>query len=283
MRVRREATGLRLETPEISLLSRPEAGPLVLVGPVAHGKRRLLTTVIDPGASGGQERWSQLPAPETIDEAFYLLIDGRPTLVVTVNSADKIGIFERKKLRVFPLWADRTRAGSPATLKTETTSRRWQKVGVGVVDLDRDGRDDLAIVQRESLGGKKVVVEVYPGKGNGGFLSISRRTVVTAPEAEWSYGDDVTGDGVPDLVAASRGRLLVFPGVEHRKLVVAKKVRWAFELSAVPAAGARPSPSPSARRAARSTTTPTASRISTTAAKTDRGWSISTGTAAPRS
>ena len=32
---------------------------------------------------------------------WYELLDGRPILVVTTNSADKLGIFEEQRLRVF--------------------------------------------------------------------------------------------------------------------------------------------------------------------------------------
>ncbi|MEE8522868.1 MAG: VCBS repeat-containing protein [Thermoanaerobaculia bacterium] len=242
LEVGRERRGLRLESPPVTVLGRPgglppDSPPLVLVGPVARGNTRLLTTWIDDKtrACGDEEceqsrqRWSRLPAPEIVTESFYVDVDGRATLVVATVAADKVGVFERKQLRVFPLWSDRTRAGAAATLKAETTSRRWQEVEIEVLDLGGDGRDDLAVLQRDGLGGKKVVVEVYTGTGNGGFYTASRQTAVTAPDAVWRYGRDADGDRQPDLVVLAEGRLLIFPGVDHKRLVVAKKPRWTFE------------------------------------------------------
>ncbi len=237
--VRREPTGLRLETLPVAVVARGAGPPLIVAGPRAQGSLRLLTTVVAPepeateAAEDGDRReiWSRLPAPESVADSFYLTLDGRPTLIVSALSAEKIGIFERKKLRVFPLWSDRTRAGTPSTLNVMTTSRRWQRLGVEVADLDRDGDDDLIVIQRDGLGGKKVVVEAFASKGNGGFFSRSRKTAVVAPEADWSYGTDLDGDDVPDLVAVTYGTLLVFRGLDHKKLVVEKKPGLTLDLS----------------------------------------------------
>jgi hypothetical protein len=235
--VRRERRGLRLESPPVAVLERPGGSPLVLAGPVARGSTRLLTTWIDAETRAcddedceqRRQRWTRLPSPEAVTDSFYVDVDGRATLVVATVGADQVGIFERKQLRVFPLWTDRTRAGAAATLKAETTSRRWQEVAVEVLDLDGDGHDDLAVLQRQGLGGKDVVVEVFQGTGNGGFYVTSRKSEVTAPDAAWRYGRDVDGDGRADLVTLSDGRLSVFAGVDHKRRVVDKQPLWTVE------------------------------------------------------
>jgi hypothetical protein len=236
--VGRERRGLRLESPPVAVLERPGGSPLVLAGPEARGNTRLLTTWIDAEtrACGGddecgprRQRWARLPSPEAVTDSFYVDVDGRATLVVATVAAEQVGIFERRQLRVFPLWTDRTRAGAAATLKTETTSRRWQEVAVEILDLDGDGHDDLAVLQRDGLGGKNVVVEVFQGTGNGGFYVTSRKSEVTARDAAWRYGRDADGDGRADLVTLSDGRLSIFAGVDHKRRVVDKKPRWTIE------------------------------------------------------
>ncbi|MCP3963454.1 MAG: VCBS repeat-containing protein [bacterium] len=236
MRARRVPGGLRLWTPPVHLLASDGAATLVAVGPEAQGKRRLLTTLIDLDAAEPEtapvEVWCQLSANERIAQSWYLSIDGRPALAVAALDADKLGLLEKKKLRVFPLRADRTRAGSPPALEIQTATRHWYPLGVHVSDLDLDGREDLVVVQPDGLGAKKLVIEAYRGKGNGGFFRTPRRSVLTAPEARWTFGHDFDGDGVGELVTLDDdARLRVFRGLpESKKLVVEKQARWSFEV-----------------------------------------------------
>ena len=60
--------------------------------------------------------------------------------------ADKLSVFEKLALRVFPLSADRTRAGRAPTFAVETEVSRWRRAELVVRDVDGDGRDDLLVV-----------------------------------------------------------------------------------------------------------------------------------------
>ncbi len=248
IRARREHRALVLSTPPMSALPRDGASPLLVFGPETHGAQRLLTTLVDPDApadpdgdsdeSEPLEAWARLPAPEEVEQSWFVLVDGRPTLVVTTTSSEKIGIFEKLKVRVFPLRTGRTRAGTPSVLSTLTVTRHWYSAGVEIVDLDGDGRDDLAVLQPDGLGAKKLAVEVFRGKGTGGFFSSGRKSVIEAPGADWHYGGDVDGDGAPDLVVAGDEQLRIFPGLAgHKKLVFAKKPRWSVDMARLGSGG----------------------------------------------
>ncbi len=234
VRARRVRTGLVLKSPRVRLLERQDEAPRVAIGPEQQGKRRLLTTLIDPLAddretADDREAWAQLSANEKVAQSWYLNVDGRPMLAIAALSADKLGIFEKKKLRVFPLRTDRTRAGSPPALAIDTATRNWYHLGVHVADLDLDGRDDLVVVQPDGLGAKKLVVEAFRGKGTGGFFLTPRRSVVVAQDADWAYGQDLDGDRIADLVAACGGKVLIFRGTARKKLVIEKTPRWSFD------------------------------------------------------
>ncbi len=241
IRARRQRTGLRLSTPPMAALRRGGSGaPLYAVGPEAYGKRRLRTLLIDPAGEGSEEEkaieaYSWLPAPENVGDSRYVLLDGRPVLIVTTTSAEKLGIFEKKKLRLFPLRLDRTRAGGKASFKTVTNSHHWQTADVVLADATGDGRDDLVIVGPAGLGQEKLMVTAHAGKGGGRFLPTPRKSVVEAEEARWHYGSDVDRDGVPDLVARANDRLLVFPGMLDRKQkrVLESEWRWSIGLPEV--------------------------------------------------
>ena len=55
-----------------------------------------------------RETFTLFEDPETIERHRYLLLDGRPALLATTSKANKLGIFEEQKARVFRLAADRT-------------------------------------------------------------------------------------------------------------------------------------------------------------------------------
>ena len=233
VRVDRQRGGLRVFTPPLSLLKSQGTQNLVL-GPVPQGRQRLHSEILSFGAEGeGSESWSLLPSPEAVEDRWYVSIDGKPALVVTTTSTEKIGVFEKKKLRVFPLSSDRTRSGRAPRLALDTTTRRWFSPSVEVLDWDDDGRDDLVLITPDGFGGKKLILSVYFGKGSRTFSNRPRKTVIVAPQADWHFGSDLDGDRRPDLVTADENGLRIFSGAsaENKKLVVEKTPRrtWTLE------------------------------------------------------
>lgn len=221
VRATRERTALRLDTPEVEVLAQDAgAPPIYLVGPEANGKTRLHTLMITRDAEGNPQRtesWSRFAGPESVEGHWFVRVDGRPMLIVTSTGAEKVSLFEEQSLRVFPLTADRSRAGQPPVLAVPTASRRWFPARPFILDADKDGHDDLVVVQQEGLRGKALIAEIWFGQGNGRFASTSRKVSLGVQAHAWDYGTDVTGDGHPDLVAIEQNKLLVFPGTTDPK------------------------------------------------------------------
>ena len=204
VRASRERSGLRLTSPRARMIAgRAGGAPLYAAGPEAAGKQRLRTLLIDPAsAEPPVEAWSLLPAPEKVEDVWMTRIDGRPSLIVTTYQADKLGIFEKAKLRIFPLVADRTRGGRKPSLAVQTESRRWVALEPVIRDVDGDGKDDLVLIQQEGMGGGELVIETYFGRGSGGnvaFEPAPKRQKWELRAGRWSYGQDLTGDGRPDF------------------------------------------------------------------------------------
>ncbi|NJL29102.1 MAG: VCBS repeat-containing protein, partial [Thermoanaerobaculia bacterium] len=205
---------------------------LLLAGPTAVGPRRLRTAIIDPTAGDEKpsEAWSLQPGPSSVEESWYLLLDRRPTLVAATLDAETIGLFEKKKLRFFPLVADRTRAGRNPSFEITTESRRWQTLGAYFADRNGDGRDDLVLIQPEGLSGSELVVDLYLGNGNGRFQPRPQRLKLPASSERWHFGADFDGDGRPDFVALEDRRLSVFASATARKnKLFDPKPRWSLE------------------------------------------------------
>jgi FG-GAP-like repeat len=243
VRARRQGNAIRLETPDVERMPQgtgasSSQSPLYLVGPEANGKTRLLTLLLTRGEDGAEQRteaWSRFAGPEQVNEHRFVRIDGRPLLLVTTTNAEKVSIFEKKKLRLFPFAADRTRAGQVSILSSPTEAPRWFPVEPTVVDLDRDGREDLVIAQQEGLRGKSLRVEVFFGKGQGQgrFELPSRKTEIDLQARAWHYGADVTGDGRPDLIAIQQQKLSVFAGSsDPRRAPLESRPRLTLDLPA---------------------------------------------------
>ena len=232
-RAKMQGSWLRLSSPLVSALPDQESpgAYLYLVGPEAVGDRRLRTLVLEPG--GGlegsiRELWSQLPSPESVEESLYTLLDDEIVLLVTTVQSDRRGIFEKEKFRALRLSEDRSRSGGTAMFETTSRTRNWYSAGMTVADVDRDGFDDLVLVQPKGLGGGKLVVEAFMGLGSGEFDDRARRTNLEVETETWSYGEDLDGDGVPDLVLIEGEALLVFTGVADStsSLVVREESSW---------------------------------------------------------
>ena len=220
--VRRSRTGLRLRSPAVHEIG---DGKLYASGPQSIENLRLRTVLLDPAASaeedddGPAEAWSLLPGPERVEESWFEWLDGRPFLYCVTLRADKQGIFERKKLRIFELRADRTRSGRRPTFEALSSARMWQDLDVHTVDVDGDDVRDLVLLAPEGFSGNKLILHVYPGRGDGRFESRHLRTVIPELREEWPhlYGLDPTLDGRPDLLIVRDGVLEVYAGAEQPK------------------------------------------------------------------
>lgn len=240
VRARMQGSWLRLSSPLVSALSSPDSPRdfTYLVGPEAIGDRRLRTLILEPGSGpegAVRELWSQLPSPETVEESLYALLDDEIVLLVTTIQADKVGILEKEKLRVLRLSEDRSRSGAKPILEVESRTRNWYRPGLGVFDVNRDGFDDVVLVQPKGLGGGKLVVEAFMGSGSGAFEGKRRRTNLAVETETWSYGQDLDLDGLPDLILIEDETLLVFLGIRENtgELVVNEEPAWRVPIGAV--------------------------------------------------
>lgn len=230
----RHAYGLRLTTPPTTLLRLPD-GDALAVGPQAVGVHRLLSRIQPPTGGEPVEYWSRLPGPEHVQWSWFQTLDERPVLIVTTNSADKLGLFERQRLRLFTLYDDRTQAGVGPWLTAETTSRRWQPVEPFVADIDDDGDDDLVVAQIDGLGGGEMRLEAFVNSGERSFEASRRRTRIELPADDWQFGTDLTGDGLPDFVLFTEGRLEIYAGEPPgRRRLVERQPRWSFPGADIP-------------------------------------------------
>lgn len=226
----RERQALRLSSLPVTPIPRPGGEPLQAVGPEDHGKVRLRTILLAPDGTR-TDTWAQLPGRETVVGYRYVALDGRPALIVTTADADKIGVFAKQRFRLFPLSADRSRSGQPPSLAFETESHRWFPVDPILFDLDRDGKQDLVVVQPEGLGGGDLVIDTFFGQGNGRFERPRRQKLGDLDARAWSFGRDLTGDGVADLATISKTGLRLFAGTaDPRRALLDRAPRQTVDL-----------------------------------------------------
>ena len=119
--------------------------------------------------------------------------------------------FDEKKLRVWLSGTGGTMSRVPAGQWTSEINL-WQEAVLRYRDLDNDGESDLCLFYYKGLIKAKLMVDIYPGLGNGlfgqrikgqkiGFDSADRRTIL--PDS------DLDGDGLEDLVLLAEEQVMI--------------------------------------------------------------------------
>jgi hypothetical protein len=230
VKAEKQRWGLRLASPAVTLL--PGDPALFAAGPEAEGRRRLKTVLLpaDGATAAATEAWSLLPAGERLmSDRRYLRLDGAPALAVT--AFEKIGVFAKKRFRLFLLARDRSRQGSAPALAVETDCPLWFPLDAVAADADGDGRQDLVLAHPGGLRGKELLVSAYQGLGGGRFDPEPRRWKLGDRATDWLYGPDLDGDGVPDLLVYAGDRLLLYPGDPKGSRPLAGRPLWSFPLA----------------------------------------------------
>ncbi|HEY0557423.1 MAG TPA: VCBS repeat-containing protein [Thermoanaerobaculia bacterium] len=237
VRAERQHWGLRLASPPVTLL--PGDPPTFAAGPEVEGRRRLKTLLLTADAAAPIEAWSLLPANERLmRDRRYLRLDGTPALAAT--TFEQIGVFAKKRFRLFLLGRDRSRKGSPPALAVETDCPLWFPVDAVAADADGDGKQDLVLVYPGGLRGKELQVAAYRSLGGGKFdPAHPRRWKLNDRATDWHYGADLTGDGVPDLLVLAGDHLLLYPGDLKGSRPLAGRPLWSFPVSGAPKLEAR--------------------------------------------
>lgn len=226
---RRLATGLEISTSPGRTLSLG-GREVYLLGPQKAGPQRLRSYLIDPAVSGEEGRkelWSRLPADEEVQQSFFTEIDGQPFLVALTSPDSALG---KLNLQILPLREDRTRAGAGPSFRTETASRIWFEPEVELRDLDGDGRLDLVLIESEGISGNDLWISCWRGLGKGRFERTPVITKLDHKEATWTWGQDLSRDGRPDLLVFSEGSVLLHKGLGGDGRIVDKKAHARFEL-----------------------------------------------------
>ncbi len=231
VKAERQRWGVRLSSPPVSLL--PGDPPLFAAGPDVEGRRRLKTVLQPADGTAAFEAWSLLPAGERLaSDRAYLRLDGAPVLAAT--SFEKIGVFAKKRFRLFLLNRDRSRKGSPPVFSTDTDCPLWFPLDAATADTDGDGRQDLILSHPGGLRGKELLVSAYHGLGNGKFDPNPRRWKLNENVTDWRYGTDLTGDSLPDLLVYVGDHLLLYPGEAKGGRPVAGRALWSFPVPGAP-------------------------------------------------
>jgi hypothetical protein len=100
-------------------------------------------------------------------------------------------------------------------------------------DADGDGRRDVALVHPEGMNGQALQILVYENLGAGRFDPKPRKVKLGLTAEDWRWGSDLTGDGVPDLLVLTGGKLNLYPG-EATGRPVASRAAWSLSVGAAP-------------------------------------------------
>jgi hypothetical protein len=223
-----------VSAPEPEVIGRDAAGSLLLAtSPEAVGDRRLRSVLIEVTPAGQAVRtecWMRLPGPEEVLDHAFFLAGGRPLLFTATRPTDRLRLFGEKHLRLYRLLPDRSRLGHDPVEAMESRMNLWQEAAPVLRDVDGDARADLVLVYWKGLMDDRIVLDVYRGEEDGGFARKPGSTafdVVNADRSVSSYGPDINGDGLPDLVLRADGYLRVYPGrpaPRGRRLVGADEI-----------------------------------------------------------
>lgn len=223
--VDRRATGVRVATRGVRPAGRLADGRMRLAGGLErHGVERVRLMLIDPDGPADArvvEAWGRFPSRERALEHAVVPLDGKLVLVVLTTDADKLSLFGEKGLRIFPLQADRTRAGMAPILAVETGINLWQGSVPTVLDLNADGREDLVLAYWKGLKDSIAALEVRRRQPDGSFAA-AKTLDFDVPEGDRgmiAFGRDLDGDGRPDLALRAGGDLVVYPGEEPDRAV----------------------------------------------------------------
>jgi hypothetical protein len=231
VRAERQKWGLRLSSPPVTLL--PGDPPLFAAGPREEGRRRVQTVLVPADGSGSYESWALLPGDERLlRDSHYLRVDGAPFLAVT--TLEKIGVFAKKRFRLFALNRDRSRKGAGPVLAVETDCPLWFPLDATALDADGDGRQDLVLAHPGGLRGRELIVTAYRGLGGGKLDPEPRRWKLNDEATDWLYGLSLAGDGAPALLVYAGDHLLFYPGDPKGSRPLAGRPLWSFPIPGSP-------------------------------------------------
>lgn len=229
-RAERTSWGLRLKSPRAHALPEVTGGadgpPCLATEPEPHGRRRLRVLLLCPGREP-EETWALLPGPETVTAARFGVVDGTPALAILTR--ETVGLFVKLDLRVFPLAGSRSRMGAGPVLEARTDCPMGRGAELELTDADGDGAEDLVVICRTGLLDQELRVEVYrhlaPDEGGAPFERRPRVARIEGGARAWHFGEDWTGDGVPDLAFIREDVLHLHAGETRGRPVQSRATR----------------------------------------------------------